>query len=107
LQSNTSQYPDSRFSQPTKSLFVEKASIRGGNINQSKFNFILVINDILVEKLRDFQKMSYIETQEIEFKLKNIFKPLPPDWNYSNVYKRESNISMNDIDFDEDKDVEF
>lgn len=96
LQSNTSEYDDSRIAQPTKSNFIKKASAKGGTINEIKHNFNLVLSDLEVEKLRHFQSLSYIETQEKVFKKHNILKPLPPDWNYDNVKKRIMNKSILD-----------
>ena len=93
-QSNTSKYPDSRILQPTKSLFIEIARVSNGTVTSPRSNFNFIISDLDIFKLRNFQKMSYKETQEKPFSKKNIFKPVPPDWKLNNVLKRISNESM-------------
>lgn len=94
LQANTSQFHDTRIVQPTKSMHLLKALTKGGTINDLKHNFNLVVSQLEVAKLRQFQSMSYEESQEETFKEINIFKPLPPDWDYDNVKRRINNESM-------------
>ena len=96
LQSNTSQFADTRVSQPSKSMFANKSSVKGGTVEKFKHNFNLVINDLDIEKLRHFQTLKFDETQVEEYSESNIFKPLPPGWNYDNVKKRINNQSIND-----------
>lgn len=107
LQSNTSQYADTRISQPSKTVLINQASVKGGTIPEDRHNFNLVIGELLVEKLRKFQTLEYDDTQEEQFKKKSIFKPLPPYWNYDNVRKRINNHSFSEKKSELDDDLPF
>ncbi len=99
-QSNTSEFADSRLIQPTKSIHLVKSLVKGGTLPEPKINFSLLIDDIDLEKFRNFQLMKYNDTQKEKFKKKNIYKPLPPDYNKINVVRRIENLSMNISDSD-------
>lgn len=93
-QCNTSDYPDTRVSQPTKSVFMEISSVHGGTILQPRFDFNFIITDFDVNKLRTYQLIPPVETVKEEFKKNEILKPLPPGWDVENVHRRINNESM-------------
>lgn len=76
-QVNTSQYGDSRLTQPSMSAKKDIIKIKGGQ------NSTVLANAIEITKLRDFQLKSYALTSQD----KN-FKPLPPGWDRESVKRR-------------------
>ncbi|MBK8506714.1 MAG: hypothetical protein IPL46_33740 [Saprospiraceae bacterium] len=103
-QCNTSDYPDTRVSQPTKSIFMEVSRLHGGTISQPRFDFNFIIADIDVSNLRTYQIIPPEETVKDDFKNDQILKPLPPGWIVANVHRRINNDSIN---FRTNKDREF
>ena len=82
-QVNTSQYGDSRLTQPTKTESKDLMKLKGG-INDS-----ILVTEIDVDKIREFQRQTFEVTHE-----KQEFKPLPPDYNVEDVLKRINNESI-------------
>ena len=82
-QVNTSQYGDSRLTQPTKTEIKDLMKLKGG-INDS-----ILVTEIDVDKIREFQRQTFEVTHE-----KQEFKPLPPDYNVEDVLKRINNESI-------------
>jgi len=78
-QVNTSQYGDSRITQPTISATKNILKLKGGTNNT------ILSEDINITKLRNFQLKTYERTKH---DVDNSFKPLPPDWNREAVDKR-------------------
>ena len=84
-QVNTSQYGDSRLTQPTQTARKDIMKLKGGN------NDIILVEEINIKKLRDFQ-LKYFE--RIKADNDTSFKPLPPDWNRDFVNKRIENKNI-------------
>lgn len=78
-QVNTSNFGDTRLSQPTESALKDILKLKGGT------NDLIIIGEIDTKKLRDFQR---IKTSMNDSK---DFKPLPPNFNLKNVLKRINN----------------
>lgn len=82
-QVNTSQYGDSRLTQPTKTERKDLMKLKGG-INDS-----ILVTEIDIDKIREFQRQTFEITHE-----KEEFKPLPPDYNVDDVLRRINNESI-------------
>lgn len=80
-QVNTSNFGDSRLSQPKESAVKDLLKLKGGK------NEALLVGEIDVQKLRKFQMKGY----ELGQKDKNGFKPTPPDFDREYVRKRFNN----------------
>lgn len=78
-QVNTSQYGDSRITQPTKSEIKDILKLKGGT------NDTVLTDTIDLERLRNFQLKSYELTKHDN---DDFFKPLPPDWDREAVKRR-------------------
>ena len=76
VQVNTSQYGDSRITQPTKREEQNLISVKGG-LNQS-----LLIGEIDIQALREFQIKNY------DLQKNGIFKPTPPGMDASVVRRK-------------------
>jgi len=78
VQVNSSQYGDSRITQPTKSETMDIVKIKGGK------NTTLIVGEINIKKLRDFQSKNHslqmIEQEKNKF---DSFKLTPPDFKIS------------------------
>lgn len=87
LQSNASNYGDSRIVQPTKSETKDVLRIKGGD------HPLVLVSDLNIEDLRDFQRKSH-NMQLIKGKQLPYYKPSPAryDWNYT-----EERIKNNSI----------
>lgn len=82
-QVNTSQFGDSRLTQPTESARQDLLRLKGG------VNDAILVAEFDLNKIREFQRKTYdITNQEKEF------KPLPPDFDVDNVLKRIDNESI-------------
>lgn len=79
-QVNTSQYGDSRLTQPTVSATKDILKLKGG------LNDTILTERININALREFQLKSY--ELSVSDKDKS-FKPLPPDWNRELVIRRK------------------
>ncbi len=80
-QVNTSQYGDTRLTQPTETSRKDLLRLKGG-INDS-----ILVAKLDIPKLREFQRKKFSKTN------KN-FKPLPPDFSFQDVIKRINNKKM-------------
>ncbi len=84
-QVNTSQYGDSRLTQPSESATKDLLKLKGG------MNDTVLIGEININLLREFQ-LKYFERTKADND--NAFKPTPPDWDRSFVRKRINNESI-------------
>lgn len=82
-QVNTSQYGDSRLTQPTEQVRKDILKLKGG------INDTILVAEIDIPKLREFQRKTFMITKDTKE-----FKPLPPDYNIDNVLKRIENKSI-------------
>lgn len=82
-QVNTSQYGDTRLTQPVESARKDIMRLKGG------INDALLVSKINIKKLREFQRQKFSITHN-----KNEFKPLPPDYNLEDVLRRINNKSV-------------
>lgn len=81
-QVNTSKYGDTRLTQPKESAIKDILRLKGG------INDAILVGQINIEKLRDFQRVkSSINTSKE-------YKPLPPDFLLTDVLKRINNESL-------------
>ncbi len=82
-QVNTSQFGDSRITQPSRTEIKDILKLKGGE------NDTILVGKIDLEKLREFQRQLYISTKDDKS-----FKPLPPDFKLQDVLKRINNNSV-------------
>jgi predicted amidohydrolase len=82
-QVNTSQYGDTRLTQPVDTHGKDLLRLKGGT------NDAILIASINIDKLREFQRQKIINPEH-----KGDFKPLPPDFSYEDVLKRIGNKSI-------------
>lgn len=88
IQVNTSQYGDSRLTKPSKTETRDVIKIKGG------LNTYLSIEDIDIEKLRDFQVMNYTLQMKHSNSSAEGFKPTPPNLDKSIVeLKRKGKLA--------------
>lgn len=80
VQVNSSHFGDTRISQPSKSYNIDIVKLKGGENN------VTVLGTIEIDKLREFQRKKYSLTR-----VDKIFKPLPPDFDKTEVIKRIKN----------------
>jgi hypothetical protein len=78
-QVNTSHYGDSRLSKPSESAKKDLLRLKGGT------NDTILVSSIDIYQLREFQRLYTL------LNTNNEFKPLPPDFKLSEVYKRINN----------------
>lgn len=82
-QVNTSQFGDSRLTQPTESARTDLLRLKGGT------NDAILVAEIETNKIREFQRKTFDITH-----YKKEYKPLPPDFHVENVIKRINNESV-------------
>ena len=82
-QVNTSQFGDSRLTQPVESARLDILKLKGGS------NDAILVAEIDLDKIREFQRKTFDLTH-----LQKEFKPLPPDYNVDDVLKRINNESI-------------
>jgi hypothetical protein len=82
-QVNTSQYGDSRLTQPVESALKDILRLKGGD------NDALLTASLRTDTLREFQRQAFSLTHQ-----KREFKPLPPDYDPELVIKRINNDSV-------------
>jgi hypothetical protein len=82
-QVNTSQFGDSRLTQPTESARQDLLRLKGG-VNDS-----ILIAEFDINKIREFQRKTYALTHH-----EKEYKPLPPDYDVENVLRRTDNESV-------------
>ncbi|WP_339790467.1 RNA-directed DNA polymerase [uncultured Imperialibacter sp.] len=86
VQSNTSQYGDSRVTRPTKTERRDQARIKGGTV--ADYPFTLIVADLEIGRLRQFQLLTHEGQKEWNRTEKKDFKQTPPDFPVENVEKR-------------------
>jgi hypothetical protein len=79
-QVNTSDFGDTRLTQPKESALKDILRLKGGT------NDVILVGEINIEKLRDFQRI------KSSINISKEFKPLPPDFLLVEVMKRINNI---------------
>lgn len=79
-QVNTSNYGDTRLSQPTESALKDILKLKGG------INDLIIVGEINTKKLRDFQRVKTSINNNKDF------KPLPPNFDLENILKRINNF---------------
>lgn len=84
-QVNTSQYGDSRLTQPSETARKDLMKLKGGK------NDSVLVEELNVSALREFQ-LKYFE--RVKADNDDSFKPLPPDWNRESVKKRIDNQNI-------------
>lgn len=85
VQVNSSDFGDSRIIQPSKSETKDLIQIKGGK------NSIVLVDNIEIDRLRDFQFKEYhLQKDDIDSK-KTVLKPTPPDFDRNNVKIRIEN----------------
>ena len=80
-QVNTSQYGDTRLTQPTESARKDILKLKGGK------NDAILVTNIDIGKLREFQRKKFSITNKE-------FKPLPPNFDFNEVLKRINNKNI-------------
>lgn len=86
-QVNTSQYGDSRLTQPSDTARKDLMKLKGGK------NDTVLVEELNIKALREFQ-LKYFE--RIKADNDDSFKPLPPDWKREFVNKRIENQNIFD-----------
>jgi len=81
-QVNTSQFGDSRLTQPTESARKDLLKLKGGK------NDTILVEEMNIGLLREFQLKHF---ERIKADHDETFKPMPPDWNRTEVNKRINN----------------
>lgn len=79
-QVNTSQYGDSRITQPAKTALMDILNLKGGE------NDTILVGKLDITELRNFQRNLYITTQNHPY-----LKPLPPNYLLQDVLVRIKN----------------
>ena len=92
-QVNTSQFGDSRLTQPSESARKDLMKLKGGK------NDTVLVEDLNITALREFQ-LKYFE--RIKADNDDSFKPVPPDWNRKDVNNRIDNKNIFEKDKKED-----
>lgn len=82
-QVNTSQFGDSRITQPSRTEIKDILKLKGGE------NDTILVGEIDIDELREFQRKLYITTKD-----DRRFKPLPPDFLLANVLRRINGLSI-------------
>lgn len=82
-QVNTSQFGDTRLTQPVETARKDILRLKGGT------NDAILVAKINIPKLREFQRQKFALTS-----IKGEFKPLPPDFSLHDVMKRINNQSV-------------
>lgn len=84
-QVNTSQFGDSRLTQPTESARKDLMKLKGGK------NDTILVEEMNVGLLREFQLKHF---ERIKADKDETFKPMPPDWDRTLVNKRINNENI-------------
>nr|WP_121272658.1 hypothetical protein [Pedobacter schmidteae] len=82
-QVNTSQFGDTRITQPSRTEIKDILKLKGGE------NDTVLTGIIDLKALRAFQREKYISTKD-----NKLFKPLPPDYPVKYVLKRIKNLTI-------------
>jgi hypothetical protein len=83
IQSNTSQYGDSRITQPAKTELKNILQLSGGE------NSTILVGELDVDELRHFQSTLFNLQEEHKF-----LKPTPPDFNHDNADRRRKGLDV-------------
>ncbi len=104
---NTTQYGDSRITRPAEYIRRDKLRIKGGTISDHKA--IILVSDLEISKLREFQIGSNKKLKEINEKKEEAvkFKPLPPDFpincaelrNTLSLFESDNNLNFMDREY--------
>ncbi len=86
LMCNTSQYGDSRFTMPLGHITRDKIRIKGGNVKDHRSTVLVV--DFNAKQLRYFQIHNYSNAEDFNEKYGTDYKPLPPNYPFSEAMKR-------------------
>ncbi len=86
-QVNTSQFGDSRLTQPTESARKDLMKLKGGK------NDTILVEEMNIGLLREFQLKHF---ERIKADIDDTFKPMPPDWDRKMVNKRINNENIID-----------
>lgn len=92
-QVNTSQYGDSRLTQPSESARKDLLKLKGGK------NDTILVEEMNVNLLREFQLKHF---ELIKADNDETFKPMPPDWDRVQVNKRINNENIFEPENDEE-----
>ncbi len=92
-QVNTSQFGDSRLTQPSETARKDLMKLKGGK------NDTVLVDELNITALREFQ-LKYFE--RIKANNDDLFKPVPPDWNRKFVNNRIDNKNIFEKDDEED-----
>lgn len=82
-QVNTSQFGDSRITQPSRTEIKDILKLKGGE------NDTILVGKIDLDALREFQRKLHVTTKDDKS-----FKPLPPDFSVKDVLNRINNLSV-------------
>lgn len=93
-QVNTSQFGDSRLTQPSESARKDLMKLKGGK------NDTVLVESLNINALREFQ-LKYFE--RVKADQDDSFKPVPPDWNRKDVNNRIDNKNIFGGDKDDKK----
>ena len=96
IMNNTSQYGDSRVTQPTSSTIMNIMKVKGGNTDDNKA--IVLSAQLDIKKLREFQKMHLEDQHDAE-----TFKFTPPAFEKSYVDKRQRRFLLTTNDTNSEK----
>lgn len=88
VQSNTSEFGDSRVTRPTSKDRKDKAIVKGGTTPNNPF--VILATEIDIISLREFQKLDELGQHDLSSK----FKPTPPGFCIDDVNKRIKNESF-------------
>lgn len=82
-QVNTSQFGDTRITQPSKTERKDILKLKAGD------NDTILVGEINIKTLREFQRELYATTKDDK-----TFKPLPPEFELGDVLNRINNKSV-------------
>lgn len=91
-QVNTSQFGDSRLTQPSETARKDLMKLKGGK------NDTVLIEELNIKLLREFQ-LKYFERTKADND--DLFKPVPPDWDRKYVNSRIENRNIFEIENEE------
>jgi hypothetical protein len=92
-QVNTSQFGDSRLTQPTESARKDLLRLKGGK------NDTILVEEMNINQLREFQLKHF---ERIKADNDTSFKPMPPAWNRNEVNKRINNENIFEPEIDDE-----
>lgn len=87
--SNTTQYGDSRITEPSDHINRDKLRVKGGTVSGGKSS--VLVADLKIHLLRYMQTHQFKAVKEFNRKNGTSFKPLPPDFPYKLAELRMTN----------------